>query len=146
MEEILNIINSNKFEVNNYDEFIKSRNKSKYLHFLTEYTKEMLSVNGITTYKVPGHDIGFGISEEGDIVNIFNNSNYSDLGIPLLKAAIKNGGFLVDYFNTEKLNSMFTSCGFVKYEESTWNIDLAPEKWDYKKFGSPSVIYAKLKV
>ena len=144
--DIIEVIKNKKFEVNKFENFIKARDKSKHLCFLTDYTKESLVIHEITTYKVEGFDAGFGISSEGDIVNIFNNTEYKGIGELLLRAAIEKGGCLVDFFATDKLKGFFESCGFEKYSESPWDNALAPNNWDYSKYGTPSVIYSRLKV
>ena len=142
-EKVIKLINSDQFEINNYDNFIKSLLKSKHLGFLTLYSmKEYM--NDFTTFKVKGYDIGYAIKSDGDIVSVFNNSNVRNISNELIQSAIKHGGHKLDHFDGF-LSGLYDKFGFKEYHRDKWNDEYKPQNWDGKA-GQPDVVYRQLKV
>jgi len=142
-EKVIQLINSNQFDVNDYENFIKSLLKSKHPGFLTLYSvKEYM--NDFTTYKVKGYDIGYAIKSDGDIVSVFNNSNVRNISNELIQSAIKHGGHKLDHFDGF-LSGLYDKFGFKEYHRDKWNDEYKPQNWDGKA-GQPDVVYRQLKV
>lgn len=143
-DKVLGFINNDKYEVNNFKNFIISMKKSKYLQFLTEYTEEELK-DSYTTYKVPGYDIGFAIKNDNTITSVHNNSNIHNLGDALIRSAIRLGGKQLDHYDQKFLNDLYKTHKFEEVRRDKWDDELAPQNWNYKEFGKPDIVYRKLK-
>jgi len=121
-------IEAGNFEKNNTENFKKSIYKSSRNEFLTPYSDDDFA--SMDTYKVIGYNIGFAIKSDGDIVSVHNNSGYSGIGIPLMKAAIKLGGKKLDHFDGF-LTGFYKKLGFKVVGSEAWNDDYAPSSWKY---------------
>lgn len=150
-EIVIDMMESNNlWEVNDYENFIKSMKLSKHLEFLSEYTIEDFKKDNVTTYKLTGYNIGFAlkpyINADGekcvDIISVHNNSSVHNIGKYIVLAAVKNGGNTLDHFDGF-LSNLYSSIGFKMYAKSMWKDEYAPKNWDYNVYGKPDVIYRK---
>ena len=142
-EKVVQLINNDQFEINNYDNFIKSLLKSKHLGFLTLYSMKEY-IDDFTTYKVRGYDIGYAIKSDGDIVSVFNNSNVRNISNELIQSAIRHGGRKLDHFDGF-LSGLYDKLGFKEYHRDKWNNEYKPQNWSDKE-GTPDVVYRRLNV
>lgn len=140
-EKVLSLIKNNEFEVNQYEQFMEALFLGKRSEFLTPYNLEQ--IKEMTTYKVKGYNIGYGIKSDGDIVSVFNNSNVRNIGKALIKSAIANGGTKLDHFDGY-LSDLYEPLGFKEYERYKWDDQYAPKDWDYDKYGRPDVVMRSL--
>ena len=114
---------------------------SKRLEFVTLYTNEELDVCGL--YVCIGGGVGFGLTPDKEIFNLFNNTGTKLCGKEALDYAITKGGkklFCFDGF----LKEYYEKQGFRVVKRVRWNQDLAPDKWNYEKYGKPDVIWLEL--
>ena len=77
------------------EDFIARRDKSPRPQFLTRYTPEDLS--NMRLQVIQGQDAGYALKSDGEIVNVFNNSNHKDVGPVLIADAIHKGGRRLDH-------------------------------------------------
>jgi hypothetical protein len=120
--------------------FIQSREKSTRAGFLYNYTPEQMAE--MQLYKVSGADVGYALTKDGDLVNVFNNSGISDLGRDAVIDAIKNGAGTLDCFDGY-LVRYYSKFGFEEIKRNPWDEAYAPKNWDYKEGGTPDVVYFK---
>jgi hypothetical protein len=86
---------------------------------------------------------GFGITEDGELVGLFNGSNKSGVGRRMIDIAIRKGADNLFCFDT-KLTDLYKERGFVETSRAGWDEDMAPENWDYDRFGKPDVVWMEL--
>jgi hypothetical protein len=90
-----------------------------------------------------GHT-GFMVTEEGELVNLFNHGRPGD-GRLAVGHAIAHGathlncydGFLADYY---------ALLGFVETGRAPFDPNLAPAGWDYASRGRPDVVFMELEM
>lgn len=148
-QEIVDKINNDEFDKDDFKGFIESMGKSDRLQYLTEYTEQQLQEH-FHTYKVQGFDVGFAIKDDGTITSVHNNSGIKGGGIgsALIDAAKRMGGNQLDHFDdlNSYLSKLYESHGFEETDRIKWDDNYAPENWDYEKDKRPDVVYRKLKV
>jgi hypothetical protein len=120
-------------------EFSESRSKSDRQWFLTQHGPEKLS--NFRTYKMPGEDVGYALTPEGDLVNVFNASDIKGAGTLAVVDAIANGAKTLDCFNT-KLVDYYKRFGFEEVKREPWDERFRPENWPVSE-GTPDVVYLK---
>ena len=141
------MLNPKNWEVNNFKDFIASRDKSnKHSGFVTPYTEKEYRENNAKVYKLKGYDIGFALQPnqgDTDIISVFNNDPRIGKCAPqMLQVARKLGGTTLDHFDTH-LSDIYSQEGFVEYQRDKWNDMYAPKGWNYEKYGKPDVIYRR---
>lgn len=128
-------------------EFIKSINKSKHKEMLSDYTISELS--SMRLYKVPGYNIGYALKDTPDgtdIVSVHNNEpTIKNMGEYIIKSAIQNGGNMLDHFDVEPLNTIYSNMGFIEYNRDSYNPEYDENGSFANKYGKLDVIYRKLK-
>jgi len=127
--DIIISLNKNNFE-NDVDKFYNSIYKSKYVQFLTPYSKDDL--NEFKLYKLKNYNIGFAIKKDGEIILVHNNENIGGIGDILIKKSISFGGDSLDHFDGY-LTGFYKRNGFIVYNNDIFNIDYIPENWNYEK-------------
>jgi hypothetical protein len=127
--DIIISLNKNNFE-NDVDKFYNSIYKSKYVQFLTPYSKDDLKE--FKLYKLKNYNIGFAIKKDGEIILVHNNENIGGIGDILIKKAISFGGDSLDYFDGY-LTGFYKRNGFNVYNNDIFNIDYISENWNYEK-------------
>ena len=53
------------------------------------------------------------------------------------------GGDRIDFIDGF-LNDFYRKFGFREYDRMKWDDKYAPDGWDYKRFGRPDIIFARL--
>lgn len=144
---VLNIIENDDYEVDNYEKFCKELYNGNFPEFLTKYTPEEFKKAGVHTYSVPGFEIGFALKPMGDdvdIISVHNNSGVKKIGGALIESAKRLGGTTLDHFDGF-LSDFYKSHGFDEYDRWTWDDQYAPEGWNYDEFNRPDVVLRRLK-
>mgnify|MGYP003133364570 CR=1 FL=1 len=110
--------------------FNESLYSGKRSGFLTYY--EIDELRGMNLFLVEGHNAGFAIKTDGDIVSVHNNSSLRGLGPLFIQKAISVGGTKLDHFDGF-LSGLYRKLGFTnvhevyqwdeQYKPSTWNFD-----------------------
>jgi hypothetical protein len=116
-----------RFEETDAKSFAVARDKSKRSQYFTKLTKKQ--EKEARFYKLPGHDVGYGILPDGEIVNIFNNSKVGTLGTLAAIDAIGNGGKSLTAYDGH-LGRLYESLGFRIKQIAPWDPNLAPSGWE----------------
>ena len=125
------------------ERFNKAIALSKHLEFLTIYTEEELDKSDL--YIAIEGGVGFGISPDKELFNLFNNTGTKLCGREAVDYAISKGARKVFYFDGF-LHAYYRHFGFVEVDRSSWDDSLRPVGWDYDKYGKPDVVWAELPV
>lgn len=131
------------WEVDNYEDFVASRDKSIHPGYLTKYTPDDYRDAGVRTYKLKGHDIGYALKPmdngDVDIISVFNNEpGVHGVAQKMLDKAKQNGGTTLDHFDG-KLSDIYQKAGFDEYERYKWDDQYKPDDWDDRD-GRPDVV------
>jgi len=126
--------------------FYHSLKQSKHQKMLTDYSVDDLSK--MKCFKLPGFNIGFALKNFEDkgmveIVAVHNNEPIKEIGVPLMKAAIKKGGRYLDHFDGF-LSSFYGGLGFKEYKRDPYNPDYDPNGEFKKRYGPQDVVYREL--
>ena len=123
--------------------YIDARDRA-YLPFLTCYNEKELS--GCRMWLSVQHKslIGYAINADNELFGLFNNSGIKGLGKSAILDAIENGADKLFCFDGY-LPKLYAQFGFVITDTAIWDEDLAPDRWDYRKYGRPNVVWMKLK-
>jgi|GEM_PF-5297189 len=122
------------------EEFIAARDKTSRPQFLSPYTEQQLS--GMKLFKVNNADAGYAIKDDGDLVNVFNNSSISGLGKKIINDAISNGASKLDCYD-DFLPKYYNKFGFKEVRREPWNDKYKPAQW-LDRDGQPDIIYMEL--
>lgn len=127
-------------------EFKASLDKSKHKEMLSDYSVDELS--HINLYKVPNYNIGFGLKDTSDGVDIIlvhnNEPEIKGIGKKLIQVAIEKGGNKLDHFDVEPLNTIYSDMGFKEYDRDKYDPKYDPNGTFANKYGKLDVIYRKL--
>lgn len=140
-----NLISENDYDIINVDveAFTKSLKASKRGAFLSDYSDDEFSK--FKLYLIDGHNAGFALKSDGDIVSVHNNSKLKGLGKFLILNAIKLGGKKLDHFDGF-LTNFYSSLGFKPYKILEWDDQYAPLKWKFEEVDITKSIYKNLEV
>jgi len=86
---------------------------------------------------------GFAISGD-ELVGLFNDREEPGVGEQLVGEATNRGASRLMCFATDKRVSLYQSWGFAEQDRASWDENLAPERWDYERFGRPDVVWMEL--
>lgn len=103
-------------------------------HEISDYAKMRLF---ITTDK----KAGIAITEDNNIVSIFNGGEKRGALKTLLPLAIEQGGRKLDNYNSPKLSAMYELYGFNPVSKVKFNSKFAPDDWNYERDGEPDVVF-----
>ena len=125
------------------EKFITARNKSTRASFLSPLAPGDLTDHRLFMNK--DGTVGFALSKDGDIQNVFNNSGVKGAGANAVREAIKQGGKTLDCF-AGFLPAFYSKFGFEEYKRVKFDRRYAPKGWDYTSHGEPDIVYMRLKV
>ena len=111
---------------------------SSRLDFLTVHTEDYLDVADL--YVSIGGGVGFGLTDDKELFNLFNNTGTKLCGCEALDYAISKGACKVFCFDGF-LRKYYERVGFKVILRAPWRDDYAPKTWDYKTYGKPDVIW-----
>ena len=130
-----------KFIKTDAKEFNRQLLFSKRLEFLILYIIKEL--DSCELYIATGGGVGFGLTPEGDIFNLFNNTGKKFCGSEALDFAKTKGGRKVFCFDGF-LTRYYEKHGFRVITRVKWLKNLAPDNWNYEKYGKPDIIWLTL--
>lgn len=121
------------------EEFVLARDKGTRGAWLTPYAPDEIKAKGFKTF-MADEGVGYALTPDGDLVNVFNNSTRKGAGQDAVVHAISQGaktldaldGFLPDYYS---------KFGFKLTKRVKWDDNYAPQGWDYAKQGRPDIVY-----
>lgn len=125
-EEFYNAIGNAK-KTNEYGTFVMQ-------HSIEDYKKMRLfiTIDGMA---------GIAITEDNNIVSIFNGGEKRGVLKTLLPIAIENGGRKLDNYNSPRLSAMYEMYGFNPVSNVKFNSKFAPDDWNYERDGEPDVVF-----
>lgn len=147
-EEIPALHSKNSWDVTNFKEaqkqfqsvdpknFIKARSKN----FMKD-TLSPLKPDDLKSHKLFMSDdgVGYAVSPEGDLQNVFNNSGRKGAGEQaVIEAISKHGAKTADAYG-DFLKQYYNDLGFNLTQSVKFDTELAPKGWDYAKYGKPDV-------
>lgn len=121
-------------------EFIAARAGSKRPEMLTPYSPSDMS--SMQTFLSSDGNVGYALTPDGDLVNVFNNSGQPGAGQMAVIDAIKRGANTLDAF-AGFLPHYYATFGFHAYQSDAWNDDYAPPGWNYATMDRPDIIYMR---
>ena len=125
-EEFYNAIGNAK-ETNEYGAFVTQ-------HSIDDYKRMRLFITIDGT-------AGIAITEDNNIVSIFNGGEKRGVLKTLLPVAIENGGRKLDNYDSAKLSAMYEMYGFNPVSNVKFNSKFAPDDWNYERDGEPNVVF-----
>jgi len=144
---VIEKISNNEF-TNDANEFYDSFTKSnKHKEMLTDYNVEDFSK--MKLFKLDGYDIGYALKKSStgnydEIVSVFNNSGIKNIGDPLIRSAILNGGCYLDHFDGY-LSNFYEKHDFKEIDRHEFDSKYDPEGKFEKKYGKQAFIVRKHK-
>ena len=110
-------------------DFFDSLYGGKRSGFLTYYSNEDLA--SMNLFLVDGHNAGFAIKTDGDIVSVHNNSSLRGLSSVFMNEAKAQGGTKLDHFDGF-LTGLYRKYGFNDvYQIYQWEEQYKPKGWNY---------------
>ncbi len=125
------------------DEFYESITRAKQVNehgaFVTRHTKE--EYEHMRLFLTEDGTAGIAITEDNNIVSIFNGGEKRGVLKTLLPIAIQNGGEKLDNYNSPKLSAMYELYGFSPVSDVEFDSRFAPDDWNYKRDGEPNIVF-----
>lgn len=135
-------------KINNKETFYKAISK------ITETNNHnaFVEIHNIEDYKdcqcflVNAGCAGCAVTKDGNIISVFKNTNMAKaddvekISTALLNTAINNGGVKLDCFDGF-LSKNYMQHGFIPDIKVPFNVEYAPENWNYERDGKPYVVF-----
>lgn len=103
-------------------------------HKISDYAKMRLFIT-------EDRNAGIAITEDGNIVSVFNGGEKRGVLKTLLPVAIEQGGRKLDNYNSPGLSAMYELYGFNPVSKVKFNSKFAPDDWNYERDGEPDVVF-----
>ncbi len=84
---------------------------------------------------------GIAITEDNNIVSVFNGGEKRGVLKTLLPVAIEQGGRKLDNYSSPGLSSLYELYGFNPVSKVKFNSKFAPDDWNYERDGEPDVVF-----
>ena len=132
-------------EVSGYTDAVSSMDPSK-AGFLTPTTPEQLAqrVSGGDRVFMNQDRVGYILSKDGDLQGVINPSGIRGAGKGAIQDAIDRGAVSLDAFDGF-LPDYYRQFGFQETGRVPFDPQYAPPNWDYQKYGTPDVVFMRLK-
>lgn len=121
-----------------YEAIGKAKQANKYGTFVTQHTVD--EYRKMRLFITLDGKAGIAITEDNNIVSIFNGGEKRGALKTLLPVAIKNGGKKLDNYNSSKLSAMYEFYGFIPVSRVKFNPQFAPDDWNYERDGEPDIV------
>ena len=147
-EELIKAFEENNFEyipirVANPEEFYgaieNAKKVNKHGAFVDKYSIE--EYKKMKLFITLDGNAGIAITQDNNIVSIFNGSEKRGVLKTLLPLAIDQGGRKLDNYNSSKLSAMYELYGFNPVSKVKFNIKFAPDDWNYERDGEPDIVF-----
>lgn len=126
------------------EEFYEAIGKAKMVNehgsFVTQHSIEEYSQMKLLFITDDG-SAGIAITEDNNIVSIFNGGKRRGVLRTLLPVAIKHGGNKLDNYDSDKLSTMYELYGFNPVSRVKFNSKFAPDDWNYERDGEPDIVF-----
>lgn len=84
---------------------------------------------------------GIAVTQDNNIVSVFNGGVRRGVLKTLLPVAIKVGGRKLDNYNSEGLSAMYELYGFNPVSKTKFNANFAPDDWNFERDGEPDIVF-----
>lgn len=84
---------------------------------------------------------GIAITQDNNIVSIFNGGERRGVLKTLLPVAIDYGGRMLDNYGSAKLSGLYELYGFNPISKVKFNSKFAPDDWNYERDGMPDIVF-----
>ena len=125
------------------EEFYEAIGQAKEIHqygaFVTQHTID--EYRDMRMFITEDGAAGIAITQDNNIVSIFNGGKKHGVLKTLLPVAIENGGRKLDNYSSPKLSSMYEMHGFNPVSKVKFNSKFAPADWNYERDGEPDVVF-----
>ena len=145
LDRMVRLIESGRFETGrnldrDFDRFSASMKKTRHPESLTFYSKPEYQEKGARLFKVDGEDAGYALTDNGEIISVFNNSGVRDVAPHLIKDAMRRGGNHLDHYGYPKHNEVYGNQGLMKYGSFKFDPKYN-EGWDVERLKTPDYVY-----
>lgn len=117
----------------------KAKQENPHGAFVTQHSLE--EYNDMRLFITLDGTAGIAITQDNNIVSIFNGGEKRGVLKTLLPVAIENGGRKLDNYNSQKLSSMYELYGFNPISKVKFDSRFAPDDWNYERDGEPDVVF-----
>lgn len=84
---------------------------------------------------------GVAITQDNNIVSIFNGGQQKGLLKTLIPTALEFGGNKLDNYDSDKLSSLYELYGFNPISKVKFNETFASSDWNYERDGKPDIVF-----
>lgn len=114
--------------------------KNKRVEFITVHPEPVLKKYRLFLTLPKRGGAGFAITSDGEIVNLFNNTNIKGLGESMVQWAVNLGAHKLMCFD-DFLKAYYEKLGFKVVKRVPWDDKFAPANWKYEIYGKPAIVY-----
>lgn len=123
-----------------YSAIGKAKNVNEYGAFVTQHSIVEYEQMKYLFLTLDG-TAGIAITQDNNIVSVFNGGIKKGVLKTLLPIAIKMGGRKLDNYNSEGLSAMYELYGFNPVSKTKFNANFAPDDWNFERDGEPDIIF-----
>jgi hypothetical protein len=121
------------------ESFIAARNMSERSPYISQSSVDDLK--GVSLFLSSDDKVGYGVTKDGDLVNVFNNGGEKGSGsAAVLQAISEYKAKTLDCFDG-KLPQIYSRAGLVPVGRMKFDENYAPAGWDYAKNDHPDVVF-----
>lgn len=125
------------------DAFVAARGSSKRAPYLGNQTAAELEAEGAQLFMSKDGTVGYGISADGEMMNLFNNG-IPGAGSAAAMESIRHGAYWCSCFDGQ-LPVIYTRLGFEVVARTPFVDEYAPAGWNYERDGRPDLVFAAWK-
>lgn len=122
-----------------YMAICRAKKQHEYGAFVTAHSPK--EYKDMRLYLTTDKQAGFALTQDGNIVSVFNVSICKGVLKTLLPIAIENGGCKLDNFNSPKLSALYELYGFDPVSKTEFDKQFAPVDWNYERDGEPDIVF-----
>lgn len=123
-----------------YDAIGKAKIVNEHGAFVTQHTIEEYKQMKYLFLTSDG-TAGIAVTQDNNIVSVFNGGVKRGVLKTLLPVAIKMGGRKLDNYNSEGLSAMYELYGFNPVSKTKFNANFAPDDWNFERDGEPDIVF-----
>lgn len=122
-----------------YEAIGQAKARNPYGPFVTQ--REISDYAKMRLFITTDKTAGIAITEDNNIVSVFNGGEKRGVLKTLLPVAIEQGGRKLDNYNSKGLSSLYELYGFNPVSKVKFNSKFAPDDWNYERDGEPDVVF-----
>ena len=122
-----------------YEAIGKAKENNPYGPFVTQHSIE--EYKGMRLFLTADETAGIAITDDNNIVSVFNGGSKKGVLKTLLPIAIEKGGRKLDNYNSRGLSDMYAAYGFVPISNVEFDKNFAPHDWNFDRDGEPDVVF-----